>query len=123
MFLEGVWRNGPESVRHARETEDFEDYVGIEFFASSVNAVITPEGESGFTVMVTMEGRPLTPENKGADVFLDESGKSFIRVDTSRMYRLVELPQFGGGHELLLSSNSSALALYAFTFGAYQEGP
>ena len=122
IFLEGVWRNGPESVRHARETEDFEDYVGIEFFASSVNAVVTPEGESGFTVVITLDGRPLTNENKGADVLLDESGKSFIRVDKSRMYRLVELPQFGG-HELLLSSNSSAFALYAFTFGAYQEGP
>ena len=122
IFLEGVWRNGPESLRHARETEDFEDYVGIEFFASSVNAVITPEGESGFTVVLTLDGRPLTRENKGADVFLDESGKSFIKVDRSRMYRLVELPQFGG-HELLLSSNSSAFALYAFTFGQYQEGP
>ena len=123
IFLEGVWRNGLESVRHARETENFEDYIGIEFFASSVNAVLTPESEPGFTVMLTLDGRPLTLENKGADVFLDESGKSFIRVDRSRMYRLVELPQFGGGHELLLSSNSSAFALYAFTFGSYQEGP
>ena len=100
----------------------FEDYVGIEFVASSVNAVVTPEGESGFTVRVTLDGRPLTHENKGADVLLDESGKSIIIVDESRMYRLVELPQFGG-HELLLSSNSSAFAVYAFTFGAYQEGP
>ena len=122
IFLEGVWRNGPESIRHARETEDFEDYVGIEFFARSVNAVVTPEGEPGFTVMLTLDGRPLTHENRGADVLLDESGKSFIRVDRSRMFRLVELPQFGG-HELLLTSNSSAFALYAFTFGAYQEGP
>jgi hypothetical protein len=73
--------------------------------------------------MLTLDGRPLTHDNKGADVFLDESGRSFIRVDESRMYRLVELPQFGGGYELLLSSNSSAFALYAFTFGAYQEGP
>jgi len=31
-------------------------------------------------------------------------------------------PEFGG-HELKLSSNSDQFALFAFTFGAYDEGP
>ena len=122
VFLEGVWRNGPESLTHARETQEYEDYIGIEFFAKSVNIVMRPDGEPSVTVKVTLDGRPLTQENRGADIFFDDSGDSFVSVDASRMYRLVELPEFGG-HELLLSSNSAAFALYAFTFGAYTEGP
>ena len=122
IFLDGVWRNGPESLTHARETHEYEDYIGIEFFANSVNVVMKPDGEPSVTVKVTLDGRPLTQENRGADIFFDDSGDSFVSVDGSRMYRLVELPEFGG-HELLLSSNSAAFALYAFTFGAYTEGP
>ena len=122
IFLEGVWRNGSESLTHARETQDYEDYIGIEFFANSVNVVMKPDREPSVTVKVTLDGRPLTQDNRGADIFFDHMGDSFVSVDESRMYRLVELPEFGG-HELLLSSNSAAFGIYAYTFGAYTEGP
>ena len=122
IFLDGVWRNSPESLTHARETEEFDDYLGIEFFANSVNAVMKPDGEPSVIVKVTLDGLPVTEEDRGPDISYDDSGNSFVLVDQSRMYRLVELPEFGG-HELLLSSNSAAFAFYAFTFGAYTEGP
>ncbi|MDP6302763.1 MAG: hypothetical protein QF717_15865, partial [SAR202 cluster bacterium] len=31
LHLEGLWRNGPESLLHARETSDYDDYIGIKF--------------------------------------------------------------------------------------------
>lgn len=122
MFVQGVWFNDPESLVHARETTDFEDYIGIQFFAKSVNAVINAEGETPFDVRITLDGMPLTEENKGADVVFDDEGNSFIVVDEPRMYRIVELPEFGG-HELKLSPNAISFALHDFTFGAYSEGP
>lgn len=122
MFVQGVWFNDPESLVHARETTDFEDYIGIQFFAKSVNAVINAEGATSFDMKITLDGMPLTEESKGADVVFDDEGNSFIVVDEPRMYRIVELPEFGG-HELKLSSNAISFALHAFTFGAYDRGP
>ncbi|MGH2544762.1 MAG: redoxin domain-containing protein, partial [Ardenticatenaceae bacterium] len=37
IYLQGLWRNGPENLVHARETENHDDYVAIRFFANSVN--------------------------------------------------------------------------------------
>ena len=43
-------------------------------------------------------------------------------VDEPRLYRVVELPSYGGT-ELQLSSNSDRFSLFTFTFGSYVEGP
>ncbi len=123
IYLQGLWRNTPESLVHARQTESFEDYIAIKFYATSVNAVMSSDGTTGpIDVRVTLDGAPLTPSQAGADVQFDQQGNSFVQVDGSRMYRLVEQPEFGG-HELRLSANVTGLALYAFTFGAYGTGP
>ena len=122
IYLQGLWFNGPESLVHARETEDLEDYIAIKFAATSVNAVITPsDTDEPFDVVVTLNDRPLMPEEAGADVEIKD-GQSLFIVDEPRMYRVVELPAYGS-HELKLSSNSSRFALFAFTFGAYGQGP
>ena len=121
VYLQGSWTNGIEKLRHARQTQDYEDYIALKFFATSVNAVIDPEGGEPFDVQVTIDGRPLLPEEAGADLVV-EDGRSFFRVDEARMYEVVALPEFTG-HELTLSSNSPDFSFFAFTFGAYGEGP
>ena len=121
LYLQGRWFNGPESLVHARETENFEDYIALPLNARSVNAVIDPQIEEPFEVQVTLDGRPLTAEEAGTDLVIRD-GRSFVVVDEPRMYHLVELPAFGS-HELKLSSNSEGFALFALTFGAYLEGP
>ena len=121
LYLQGRWFNGPESLIHARETENFEDYIAFPLNARSVNAVIDPQIEEPFEVQVTLDGRPLTAEEAGTDLVIRD-GRSFVVVDEPRLYHLVELPAFGS-HELKLSSNSEGFALFALTFGAYLEGP
>ena len=121
IYLQGPWINGTEKLRHARETEDYSDYIALKFVATSVNAVIDPDGDRPFEVQVTIDGRPLLPEEGGADLVV-ENGRSFFKVDQGRMYEVVSLPEFGA-HELKLSSNYPDFALFAFTFGAYSEGP
>ena len=121
MYLQGPWTNGLEKLKHARETQDNSDYIGLKFFATSVNAVIDPEGGPPFDVQATIDGRPLTAEEAGADLIL-EDGRSFFIVDEARLFEVVALPEFGG-HELKLSANSPDFAFFAFTFGAYAEGP
>ena len=122
IYVQGLWRTGRESLIHARPTDNFEDYIALKFNATSVNAVITPEGADSFQVLVTLDGRPLKEEEKGADIRFDGAGRSYFLVTEPRMYGVVELPAYGT-NELRLSANSPAFALFAFTFGAYTEGP
>ena len=121
FYLQGLWHNGREAVRHARRTENYEDYIALMFTGTSVNAVINPENPAPFEVLVTLDGRPLTSLEAGADLIADD-GRSYFTVDSGRMYQIVALPEYGE-HELKLSSNSDDFAVFAFTFGAYSQGP
>ena len=72
VYLQGPWTNGDENLRHSRETLDYSDYLALKFFANSVNAVIDPEGGEPFEVQVTIDGRPLRPEESGADLIVED---------------------------------------------------
>ncbi len=120
IYLQGEWRNGPESLTHARQTENYEDYIAIKFYATTVNAVMRPErGTPSVEVRVTIDGAPLAPDQAGEDVTFAEDGTTYIVVDSPKMYRVVKLAMFEG-HELRLSTNSPDLSLFAYTFGSYQ---
>ena len=121
IYLHGLWRNDAESLLHARQTSDYEDYIAINFYATSVNVVMGAGNGTGLRVRVTIDGAPLALGQAGDDVMFDDQGDSYLFVDEPRMYRLVDLPVFGG-HEFRLSSNSSDFSLFAFTFGAYEGG-
>ena len=72
-------------------------------------------------MQVTIDGRPLSAEEAGADL-VTADGRSFFTVTDGRLYEVVALPEFGI-HELNLSSNSTDFSFFAFTFGAYPQGP
>ena len=116
IYLQGLWFSGLEALQHARQSPAFEDYVAIKFSAASVNAVVNPKGKEPFQVRVTLDGRPLTQEEAGLDIQI-EDGQSFFTVDQGRLYNLVSLPRFSD-HELRLIPGSADFALFAFTFGS-----
>ena len=120
IYLQGLWRNTEESLVHARQTEDYDDYIAIKFYATSVNAVLAPANSGSFRVRLTLDGSPLESDRSGADVTFDDEGNSYLLVDRARMYRIVDQPVFEG-HELAMSSNSPEFALFAFTFGDYKK--
>ena len=120
-YVQGLWRNEREAIVHARQTESLEDYLTLLFRARSVNVVLSPPRDDPFEVVIELDGRPLRPEEAGADVVFDDAGRSVIRVDEPRNYAIVELPEWGE-HDLKLLSNSDNFAIFAFTFGSYLEG-
>ena len=120
-YLEGQWLNEAEAIVHDRVTMNFEDYLAFTFEARSVSVVLNPPGEP-FEVRVEIDGRPLTAREAGADIVFDAQGNSLFRADQARLYMIVELP-VAGVHELKLRANSDGFAVFAFTFGAYTEGP
>lgn len=120
LYAHGLWHTGPESLTHARRTENFEDYLAIKFNAKTVNAVLGHDGGSPYRVRVTLDGKPLRPDQADTDIRFDEMGNSYAEVDRARMYRLIRMQHYEQ-HELRISSNSDRFELFTFTFGAYQR--
>ena len=121
FYLQGAWKNEAEAIVHARNTTDLSDYIALEVTARSANVVINPKRTEPFDVFVTAEDQPLTQEEAGDDVLFDSEGRSYFHVDQPRMYRFLEQPEFKD-RIIKLSSTSNNFAVYAFTFGVYQEG-
>lgn len=134
MYLHGSWHSDLEAITHGRETENYEDYIALRFFARSVNIVVDlEEGVEPFEVEVTIAEslppdaerdaelayRPLTEDEAGEHIVI-EGGRSYFVVDEPDLYNVVSLPEFGDA-ELKFSSNSSDFALFALTFGSYDE--
>ena len=131
LYLNGLWLNTQESLVHARETTDYEDYIALKFFGTSVNVVMAPESHAEgedeselgepYQVRIFLDDAPVPEDQAGKDIMYDAEGNSYVTVDESRMYFLVNKDAFGGG-ELRLSSNSPAFTVFAFTFGSYEGG-
>ena len=134
IYLHGSWRSDLEAITHARETENYEDYIALRFFARTVNIVLDLEdGVEPFEVEVTIAEslppdaergtelayRPLTEDEAGEHIVI-EGGRSYFVVDEPDLYNVISLPEFGDA-ELKFSSNSPHFALFALTFGSYNE--
>ena len=120
IFLQGRWLSESENLRHARTTDEYEDYLGIKFYANEVNAVLDVEPGADYQFKITMDGSPIPQDSAGADITYDANGDSIVIVDTPRMYRLIRQREVTA-HELLLMPKDENFSLFSFTFGAYPK--
>ncbi len=84
----------------------------IRFKGNSVNAVMYKEG--GGEVEVRMDGKPLRDDVMGEDVYTS-NGRTYVAVNTYRMYNLVSTEKWGVYTLELIGEN---LEVYSFTFGS-----
>ena len=122
IYFHGPWAIGPESARHAQESDNYDDYITLKYSSRSVNAVLTSDSGVPYQVLVTVNDEYLTEENRGADVIIDDDGVSYIEVTTPKLYKLVEHPTWEASQVLRLSSLSDDFGLFSFTFGVYEDG-
>ena len=122
IYFKGLWHIGPESVTHARETEDYSDSVVLAYSSRSVNAVLTSESGEPYKVRVRIQGQYLTEENKGEDIIIGEDGESYLMVAEPRAYKIIEHPEWMKHQVLELFSMSDDFGLFSFTFGTYEDG-
>lgn len=123
LYFQGPWFIGEEHVRHARNTDQYADYLALVYSAKSVNAVLTSDSGAQYRVRVTVGGKYLTAENRGGDVTIAPDGESYIMVTGPRLYHIVDHAGYSQRQRLELSSTSDNFGLFAFTFGVYQKGP
>ena len=121
FFLDGRWLNMSNAVVTQETTASDQGQFAFEFFATSVNSVLSSESEP-IEVLIEIDGEPLNVDQAGSDVSWDEDGNSILTVTDARLYQIVELPEFGK-HELVLKTDSEGLAIYTVTFGVNEFGP
>lgn len=115
--LDGLWLNESNSLASAGVSS----YVVFPFLATSVNAVLS-RGETPRTVEVELDGEPVPRSHAGADIRFGSDGRSYLDIDESRMYRVIETDEFRL-YELKLTTDDEGLRLHNFTFGVFTEGP
>ncbi len=116
VYAVGEWVNHSEYLRHHRDAGELEDYVGIRYRATEVNAVLRPELIYWLQVFVQQDGQWLQREVAGADVQYDEAGRSYLKVDGARMYQVIGRQPYGR-HELRFYVAGKGLSVYSFSFG------
>ena len=120
FYLEGEWIVGEEHTEFAG-IRGLPGSLTIRFTSKEVNLVLNPSREAG-KVTLYLDSAPIAPENAGADVLTDGDGQSYILVDRPRMYRLLNLKEFGQG-ELTITTGVPGMGLYAFTFVSCVANP
>lgn len=107
FYLQGTWSGQDEALVAGAEAS-----MRVQYKAKEMNAVLRPGAESG-RVEVLQDGKPLRPEDAGGDVSF-ESGRSWVVVDSDRMYSLTVNERWGE-HELTLVFEPG-IRLYSCTF-------
>lgn len=120
IYANGLWTAEPESLRHARTSADLNDYVALRYHALECNAVIKPEDGKPLKVFVTQDGMWVAPPDRGADIQTDQNGRTYLLIDSPRMYHVTRNAKFGT-HELRLASKSPDFGIYSFTFSSCEQ--
>lgn len=113
IYVAGSWKNNAEYMQRAGSPTE-KTWLGLQYHAKGVYAVIKPETEAGFRVWIEQDGLPLRKEAAGEDINF-EGERAYLLIDNARMYRIVNNPEFGV-HTLKLRPESDSFGLYAFTF-------
>jgi thiol-disulfide isomerase/thioredoxin len=112
--LAGGWRADSEDVQASASGAS----ITLPYQAREVNLVMATAGGTNvpIEVLVSVDGRPLSPAYRTADTHVDASGHTYVQVRAADLYRLV----FGPGieqHTVQLTAEASGLQAFAFTFG------
>jgi len=117
IYFAGKWKNNDDNMQHA-ETEDGQ--VILRYTAKSVHIVASSTNVSEPSLLeAKLNGESLTEKNAGKDVFIDkEDGKSYVRVDQSRLYNVIGTQADYGTFALALISKDEKFMIYTYTFGS-----
>jgi thiol-disulfide isomerase/thioredoxin len=118
--LSGPWETDKNGMIFAGKPQEPEQQgaarLRMQYHARELYAVMNVWRGVPEELYILQDGKYLTSANKGADVKIDAQGRSYINVDSSRMYYLVSNPKFGK-HTVDLIPTVSGIMIDSFTFG------
>jgi thiol-disulfide isomerase/thioredoxin len=121
IYLQGPWLDSGQAMVYSTADPAADDHVAFRYHALDVVAVLKPEGGKPVTAFVKQDGEPLAKEDAGTDIRYDDSGRSYVDVDSPREYDLVRGRHFGT-HDLELLPAQYGLGVYTFDFEACEVG-
>jgi thiol-disulfide isomerase/thioredoxin len=112
FYASGRWASAAE---YFEAVDDGPHYLKLKYEASGVNLVMAAPRGGSVEVKLLQDGKPITRSQATKETQFRD-GESYLTVNSSRMYALVDNHDFGQ-HKLELLC-SPGLAAFAFTFTA-----
>ena len=113
----GLWRHEAEYLE-AREAG-----AGLELIseAAGMNLVVGSEDRGGGEVEIEVDGRPVPPDERGADV-IERDGRTFAVWERPRMVTLLASPEFRR-RRVRLTFLTPGTRAYTFSYTTCVQGP
>ncbi len=112
VALEGSWNGFEEQVTATKPGSA----IAVGVHAQSVNLVLASATAKPVDAIVTLDGRPVPANERGASIHVDAAGRTVVTVTAPDMYRLVLAPGVEN-HVLRVVAAQPGLEAYSFTFG------
>lgn len=111
----GRWDTEPDGLRLAQANKTQSSFVRVVYHAAQALAVMSPAETGRTRVFIKQDDLWLHEGNKGRDIQFDDDGRSFVVLDTPRLYDLtresIHVP-----HELFLIPDRQGAVVHGFSF-------
>ena len=112
----GKWDLEPDGLRLSHPAPDLGDFVRVVYEAVQALAVLAPPAGKKARFFVKQDDQWLYEGIAGRDVRIDDDGRSFVEVDSARLYDLARDPG-DRPHELYVMPDRTGGGVYGFQFG------
>lgn len=111
----GKWDLEPDGLRLSHPAADMGDFVRVVYEAVQAMAVLAPPAGRKTRFFVKLDDQWLYEGIAGRDIRFDDDGRSFVNVDSSRLY---DLARDSGRkpHELYVMPDRAGGGVYGFQF-------
>lgn len=113
--LHGRWETEPDGLRLAQANKTQSSFLRVVYHAAQALAVLSPAETGKTRVFVKQDDLWLHEGNKGRDIQFDDDGRSFITLDTPRLYDLTR-ESFHTAHELFLIPERQGATIHGLSF-------
>jgi len=113
--LHGRWETGPDGLRLAQPNKTQSSFLRVVYHAAQALAILSPAETGRSRVFVKQDDLWLHEGNKGRDIQFDDDGRSYITLDTPRLYDLTR-ESVHTAHELFLIPERQGTTVHGLSF-------
>jgi hypothetical protein len=115
LATRGKWDLEPDGLRLTRPESDLGDFVRVVYEGAQALAVLSPPAGKKTRIFVKLDDQWLYEGIAGRDVKFDDDGRSYVAVDSERLYDLVR-DSGNRPHELYVMPDRAGGGVYGFQF-------
>ncbi len=111
----GRWNVEQDGLRLETENKTQSAFVRVVYHAAQALAILAPSELGRTKFFVKQDDLWLHEGNKGRDILIDDDGRSYVVLDTTRLYDLTRESIYTP-HELYLIPDRKGAAVHGFSF-------